>query len=136
MVRRLIVMVDDHEADATEEEDAIKRTYPATPLAVLFKICGRCDFLEEHTFHKFLHEEWSASKRIRMRSRSEWFKHSGIGQAARVLHKPLDVDLAHGCSIGPRSSARDEPDECGKAKNGESANEPEPFHSALQLSRC
>jgi hypothetical protein len=50
-----------------------------------------------------------------------------------VLHKLLDVDLAHGCAIGPGSTVRDEPNERGKAKNGESANQPEPFHSALRV---
>jgi hypothetical protein len=57
VVRRLIVMVDNHKADTTEEQDAVERTYPASPLVVFVKICGRCDFLEKHALHKFLHEE-------------------------------------------------------------------------------
>jgi hypothetical protein len=56
VVRRLIV-VDDHKADTTEEENAIERTYPTSPLVVFVKICGRCNLLEEHALHKFLREE-------------------------------------------------------------------------------
>ena len=57
VVRRLIVMVDDHKADTTEKKNAIERTYPTSPLVVFVKICGRCDFLEEHALHGFLHEK-------------------------------------------------------------------------------
>ena len=57
LVRRLIVMVDDHKADTAKEQNAVKRTYPASPLVVFLKICGRCDFLEEHALHEFLHEK-------------------------------------------------------------------------------
>ena len=57
VVRRLIVMVDNHKADTTEEQNAVERTYPASPLVVFVKVCGRCDFLEQHALHKFLHEE-------------------------------------------------------------------------------
>ena len=57
LVRSLIVMMDDHKADTAEEQNAVERTYPASPLAVFLKICGRCDFLEEHALHEFLHEE-------------------------------------------------------------------------------
>jgi hypothetical protein len=57
MVRRLIVMVDDHKADTAEEQNAVERTYPTSPLVVFVKVCGRCDLLEEHALHEFLHEE-------------------------------------------------------------------------------
>jgi hypothetical protein len=57
VVRRLIVMVDNHKADTTQKENAIERTHPTSPLVVFVKICGRCDFLEEHALHQFLHEE-------------------------------------------------------------------------------
>jgi hypothetical protein len=42
-----------------------------------------------------------------IRSRSEWFDHSGIGQAVYVSHKLLDVDLAHRRPIGRGCAARD-----------------------------
>ena len=57
VVRRLIVMVDDHKADTAEEQNAVERTYPTSPLVVFVKIRGRCDFLEEHALHEFLHEK-------------------------------------------------------------------------------
>jgi hypothetical protein len=57
MVRRLIVMMDDDKADTAKEQNAVERTYPAGPLVVFLKIYGRCDFLEEHALHDFLHEE-------------------------------------------------------------------------------
>jgi hypothetical protein len=57
LVRRLIVMMDDHKADTAKEQNAVERTYPAGPLVMFLKICGRCDFLEEHALHEFLHEE-------------------------------------------------------------------------------
>src|SRR5262249_46151875 len=47
VVRRLIVMVDDHKADTAKEQNAVSCTYPASPLVVFLKICGRCNFLEE-----------------------------------------------------------------------------------------
>jgi hypothetical protein len=50
-------MMDDHKADTAEEQNAVERTYPASPLVVFLKIFGRCDFLEEHALHEFLHEE-------------------------------------------------------------------------------
>jgi hypothetical protein len=56
VVRRLIVMMDDHKADTTKEQNAIERTYPTSPLVVFVKVCGRCDFLEQHALHEFLHE--------------------------------------------------------------------------------
>jgi hypothetical protein len=57
VVRGLIVMVDDHKADTAEEQNAVERTYPTSPLVMFLKICGRCDFLEEHALHEFLHED-------------------------------------------------------------------------------
>ena len=57
LVRRLIVVVDNHKADSTEEQNAVERTYPTSPLVVFAKICGRCDFLEKHALHGFLHEK-------------------------------------------------------------------------------
>jgi hypothetical protein len=58
VVRWLIVMMDDHKADNAEEQNAVERTYPTSPLVVFLKICGRCDSLEERALHVFLHEEW------------------------------------------------------------------------------
>jgi hypothetical protein len=57
VVRRLIVMVDDHKADAAEEQNAVERTYPTSPLVMFLKICRRGDLVEEHALHEFLHEE-------------------------------------------------------------------------------
>ena len=57
LVRRLIVMVDDYKADTAEEQNAVERSYLTSPLVVFVNIFGRCDFLEEHALHGFLHEE-------------------------------------------------------------------------------
>ena len=106
VVRRLIVMVDNHKADTTEEQNAVERTYPASPLVVFVKVCGRCDFLEQHALISSSMRK-VGQPQIRIRSRSEWFDHSGVGQAVRVPHKLLDVDLADGCPIRRGSSSRD-----------------------------
>jgi hypothetical protein len=50
-------MVDDHKADTAEEQNAVERSYPTSPLVVFVKILGRCYFLEQHALHEFLHEE-------------------------------------------------------------------------------
>ena len=50
-------MMDDHKADTAKEQNAVESTYPTSPLVVFVKICGRCDFVEEHALHEFLHEE-------------------------------------------------------------------------------
>ena len=56
VVRRLLALHND-KTDSYEEQNAVERTYPTSPLVVFAKICGRCDFLEKHALHGFLHEK-------------------------------------------------------------------------------
>jgi hypothetical protein len=63
--------------------------------------------------------------------RSEWLGNGCVGQVVRIAHEFLNIDLAGRRLIKSGSGTGDEPDERSKAKDGESANQPESLHVAL-----